>query len=332
MPQELRIIGEAATNHNGNLSTAEKLVDAAVNAGADSVKFQIIYPEGLYLPKIFQNGAYVENEVFQIRRDAMLTDEEYSRLAEYCHAKEIGFGASVFDRRGIALLAALGADYVKLASCDLNNSNLLKAATEIGKKIIISTGMATLGEIEKAVSDIIATGHRDLVIMHCVSVYPCPTEQMNLSFVKTLQQAFGFPVGLSDHSESVVAGAVAVGMGVEWIEKHYTLDRSAKGFDHAHSLDPAGFSKYIADMRSAEIACRRSEIKVGAGESNVKIRARRSLYAARDIEVGEILAETDVLVVRPEGPMSPNDIDMVIGKVCQKAIRQFEPFTLKHIC
>lgn len=327
----VHIIAEAGTNHNGKRSIAEELVDVAVDAGADSVKFQIIYPEGLYLPKLFQDGQYSDNEVFHKRRAMMLSDDDYRSLADYCKEKGIGFSASVFDRRGIDLLDELDVGYIKIASCDLNNSRFLIEAAELGRRLVISTGMASLGEIERAVSDVVTTGNTDIVLMHCVSVYPCPTERMNLGFLGVLKQAFSFPVGLSDHTENNLAGAIAIGMGAEWIEKHFTLDREAEGFDHEYALGPAGLAQFVRDMRAATEACLRQSVKVQSAEATVKNRARRALYAARDIQAGEVLKKKDVLVVRPEGPLKPNDLLLVLGRTAKRLIHQYEPLSLNML-
>ena len=328
MKQDLHIIAEAGTNHNGGREAAERLVDVAVAAGADSVKFQIIYPDGLYLPRVFQIDRYTDNEIFHKRLATMLSDDDYHALAAYCKKIGIGFGASVFDRRGIDLLDQLDASYVKIASCDLNNSRLLIEAAERKRRLVISTGMATLEEIERAVSDVVATGNRDLVLMHCVSVYPCPTERMNLSFLGVLKHAFGFPVGLSDHTENSLAAAMAIGIGAEWIEKHFTLDRRADGFDHAYAMEPADFTQFIRDMRSATEACRKQSVKIQSAEVAVKARARRGIHAAHDIEEGAVLRETDVIVVRPEGPLHPNDLPLILGKAATRKIHQYEPLSL----
>ncbi|MCK5341999.1 MAG: N-acetylneuraminate synthase family protein, partial [Candidatus Heimdallarchaeota archaeon] len=270
MPQKVHIIAEAGTNHNGRYEVAEKLVDVAVGAGANSIKFQIIYPEGLYLPKFFLKGQYVKNNVFCKRAAMMLSDDDYRILANFCKSKDIEFSASVFDHRGIDLLDALDVSYIKIASCDLNNSRLLKEASERGRKMIISTGMSTLEEIEHAVSDVITTGNTDIVLMHCVSVYPCKTERTNLGFIKELKRAFGFPVGLSDHTEQSIAGVIAVAMGVEWIEKQLTLNRKLEGFDHAYAMEPSGFQQFVQDMRAAVEACCQQKIKVQNEEIKVR--------------------------------------------------------------
>lgn len=328
MSSDVHIIAEAGTNHNGRTEVAERLIDVAAGAGADSVKFQIIFPDGLYLPKVYVEGRLTDNAVFQKRLAGMLPNGAFARLADHCRARGIRLSASVFDVRGIDLLCALDAPYLKIASCDLNNSRLLVQAAERGKRLVISTGMATLGEIERAVADVTAAGAEDIVLMHCVSEYPCPTERMNLGFIRTLSAAFGLPVGLSDHTESSLAAAAAVAMGVTWIEKHFTLDRSAEGFDHAYAMEPTGLEQYVRDVRAVSRACVPRPAKVGPGEAHVRTRARRSLYARRALDEGQMVTEADVLVVRPEGPLAPNDIDRVLGRVVRRPISQYEPLSL----
>ncbi|MDP6446204.1 MAG: N-acetylneuraminate synthase family protein, partial [Pirellulaceae bacterium] len=275
----IHIIAEAGTNHNASPHTAEQLIDAAGDCGADSVKFQIIYPEGLYVSKIYRDGVYSDNDVIAVRRAGMLADDDYRRLATYSSGRGVPMSASIFCPQGLALLEELDPPYIKIASCDLNNTRLLKQAAEIGRKLIVSTGMAALGEVERAVADITSTGCTDLVLMHCVSVYPCPTAQTNLGFIRVLQSAFGFPVGLSDHTENSLAAAAAVAMGVSWIEKHYTLNRASSGFDHAYAMEPAMLKNYIDDVRAIESACLPGSAKVGESESTTKLRARRGLFA-----------------------------------------------------
>ena len=312
---KIHIIAEAGNNHNGKLDTAKALVKVAQEAGASSVKFQIIYPEGLYLPKFYQDNKYVRNEVFEKRLESMLTDDEYRELAEYCKRCGIGFSASVFDIRGLRLLEEIGVDYIKLASCDLNNYPFLQKVAETGRRIVLSTGMASLGEIEKAVETITKAGNEDIVLLHCVSVYPCKTEHMNLAFLSTLKSAFGFPVGLSDHTVESIAAVAATALGVNWIEKHFTLDRSQDGFDHAYAMEPVSLRSYIRDVRITEMACQSKREKLIQQEQTVKNRARRSLYSARDIEIGEVVSPEDILIVRPEGPMAPGDLEFILGNL-----------------
>lgn len=323
----VHIIAEAGTNHNGSRETAIRLINVALDARADSVKFQIIYPESLYLPRFYENGRYADNSVFGARARNAMTDEDYRHLANYCNDKGIAFSASVFDSRGLKLIDELQAPYVKIASCDLNNSKLLCEAASLGRKLVVSTGMATLGEIEHAVKSIEGTGNSDLVLMHCVSVYPSRLEAMNLAFLPVLQKAFGFPVGLSDHTEGDTAAAIAVGMGAEWIEKHYTLDHTSPGFDHSYALEPEDLYKFVETVRKAEKACSGRADKITPEEKGTRVRARRALYAARDMEASEVVKESDVLVVRPESTMSPDDLPSILGKKTTRFIHQYEAFS-----
>jgi sialic acid synthase SpsE len=331
MKNKTHVIAEAGTNHNGKLDIALKLIDTAVAASADSVKFQIIHPEELYLPMVYNNGNYIDNEIFYQRKKWMLPDEAYRELAAYCKDKHISFAASVFDKKGVKLVDDMDVEYIKIASCDLNNYRFLKTAAETGRTIIISTGMATLGEIEQAVLACTSTGNNDLVLMHCVSLYPCPLSEMNLRFIDALKACFNFPVGFSDHSQSNLATAIAVSKGVEYVEKHFTLDRSSEGFDHSYSLEPKELVKYVRDIRECESACRHKLNKIGEQENNVKNRARRGLYAACDIEAGKLISCTDVLISRPEGDLKPQDVDLISGKRACRKIHRFEAISIDLI-
>jgi sialic acid synthase SpsE len=320
----LHIIAEAGTNHGGKLELGRRLVDIGAAGGADSIKFQVIYPEGLYLPRFYRDGRYEDSEVYQRRERGQLSDQDLERLAAYSRERRLAFGASVFDRRGLDLLDRLDADYIKIASCDLNHSALLRAAAERGRRLIVSTGMSSLGEIERAVVELSRGGAPELVLMHCVSVYPCPTALMNLGFLEVLHQAFGLPLGLSDHTEEALAATVAVAKGVVWIEKHITYDRAAEGFDHAYAMEPAAFQEYVAQVRRAAEANRVRWPKVGPEEETVKARARRALYAACDLQAGEVLSADQVLVVRPAGPLEPDALPGLLGRPTLRPIRRYE--------
>ena len=268
----VHIIAEAGVNHNGDVDTALRLIDAAKAAGADSVKFQIINPEGLYLPRILTNGNYEDNPAISARRQTMLSDDDYRRLAAYCREQAIGFSASVFDRQGLDLLDELEVPYFKVASTDLDNVAFVREVAERGRRVVLSTGMSTMPEIERTVEAVRATGNRDLVLLHCVSVYPADLSIMRLAFIDELR-ALGYPVGLSDHTQSSIAAAIGVAKGISVLEKHYTLDRAQDGFDHANSLDPAEFERYVGDVRDAEAALDPEMPKVGDAEATTAQRA-----------------------------------------------------------
>lgn len=331
MEPKVHIIAEAGTNHGGDLATALALTEAAAACGADSVKFQIIYPEGLYLPCFLIDGAYQDNQVFRQRALSMLTDEQWGEVARHASRLGLPFSSSVFDRRGLDLLRGLQAPYIKIASCDLNNHGLIKAALDGEATVVLSTGMATLSEIDRTLREVTTGKPGQLVLMHCVSLYPCPPQEMNLSFITTLRQTFGLPVGLSDHTETSLAAGLAVGLGATWIEKHLTLDRRAQGFDHAYAMEPLGFQGFVADVRLAQQACRSMPVKVSEAEAATRQRARRGLYAARDLPEGHQLLEGDLLVVRPESELAPPDLPEVVGKVLTRPLRKYQPLKISML-
>ncbi|MEM6533228.1 MAG: N-acetylneuraminate synthase family protein [Myxococcota bacterium] len=321
----VHVIAEAGTNHDGRVDRGQHLTQIAKDSGADSVKFQVIYPEGLYAETLFVRGEKRPNDVIEQRRRFVLPDDDFRELAAHAQSLGIDLSASVFDSRGLDLLDSVNPPYIKIASCDLNNTPFLREVAQRGRRMVISTGMATLGEVETAVEAVVSEGNSDLVLLHCVSVYPAPSERMNLPFMQTLARAFGFPVGFSDHSQTSVCAVLAVGLGAQWIEKHVTYDRGAEGFDHANAMEADTFAQYIADLRVAEQAMESHVTKVSAAEAEVAQRARRSLVTARDIAAGEVLSPEDVLIVRPSGPLVPGDLPKVVGRKTRRALSKNEP-------
>ncbi len=324
---KIHIIAEAGTNHNGQLQKAKKLADIAKSAQADSIKFQIIYPWGLYLPGDYDYGHYDIKKVIKIREDGMIPDEDYDVLAAYCKEQGISFTASVFDTRGLDLLMKFNPPYIKLASCDLNNVRFIREVAARGKKLVISTGMSTMQDIEFTLETLAKENFTDLVILHCVSVYPAHLEGANVSFVKTLLDEFGFPVGYSDHTGTSHAACMAMAKGATWFEKHFTEDKTQEGFDHAYAMEETGLTDYVSDLRKAEQALIIPENKISDAEYYTRKRARRSLYAKRDLKAGTVLTNDDVLIVRPEGIMNADQIDLIIGKELTVDLKQHAAFS-----
>jgi N,N'-diacetyllegionaminate synthase len=324
------IIAEAGTNHNGVPETAMELVRQAQRAGADSVKFQIINPEGLYVPLLFEEGKAVPNPVIEARRKFMLHDAVYGGIARLAEQVGVDYGASVFDQSGLDLLTQSNPAYVKIASCDLNNLSFLRKVVERIQahpiRLIIATGMSTLKEIEVSLSELTKRGFSNITLLHCVSVYPAEPSQMNLRFIETLSNEFGMPVGLSDHTEGNVCAVAALSLGAVCFEKHITLDRSQPGFDHAYAMEPAMFGRYVSDIRDAWTALQQPPEKIGEAESLVKKRARRSIYAARSMGKGEVISDEDMLIVRPEAFVRADEIDLVRGRRTKWNIERYEPF------
>lgn len=331
MNAHAHIIAEAGVNHNGSLDNAKLLIDVAAEAKADSVKFQIINPYGLYLPGQYNYGHYDIAKVIENRFSTVLTDEEYELLNEYCNQKDIEFSASIFDDQGLSLLKSFNPKYIKIASCDLTNIRLLRSVANTGIKMILSTGMSTLQEIEKTLTELDKIGYHDIVLLHCVSIYPCPLEKTNLQFIKTLQNKFGYDVGLSDHTRTNEAAVVAYAMGCRWFEKHFTYDNDLPGFDHKHAQNEDEFKSYVKSLREIEISLSQKEEKLTSPEKYTAERARRSLYASRDIKQGEVIKDEDVLCVRPSAKMNPNQIDLIVGKKASINIKRYDPFSLEDI-
>lgn len=326
------IIAEAGTNHNGSKEKAKELIDLAARAKADSVKFQIINPWGLYLPGEYSYGHYDIKKVLKLRESTVLSDETYRELAAYCVEQGIGFSSSVFDKKGLDLLCSLNPPYIKIASCDLNNIRFLRQVAETGQKVILSTGMSTLSDVEKSLKEIEKSGSlNNFILLHCVSVYPANLEQTNLTFITILKDTFGLEVGFSDHTGDSRAAVMALALGATWFEKHFTSDRKQEGLDHAYAMEEDGFAQYVQDIRAAEIALEPKEDKISDAERYTRKRARRSLYAARDLAVGEIVTDNDVLCVRPEGLLSADEIDLIVGKSIAVPLKQYEPFTFDNV-
>lgn len=329
--QRVHIVAEAATTHAGSVEAAHRLIDMAKRCGADSVKFQIINPEGLYLPVTWTGETPEPNPAIAMRRGEQLPEGAYRALAAHGRETGIPVSASVFDTAGLALLETLDPPYVKIASTDLDNHGLLRAAAGTGRPLLLSTGMATIDEVAEAVAVVGETGNEALTLLHCTSVYPCPPDLLNMAFMDVLRARFDRPIGFSDHSWTPTAAVMAVAKGAAVIEKHVTLDRTAPGPDNANAMDEDQFRAYVAAIREAEAAMGPREPKVGEAEASVARRARRGIYAARHLKAGEVVTEADLLVVRPAGPATPPDLARLLGRKLEADIPQFRPVTPENV-
>lgn len=325
------IIAEAGVNHNGQIEHAYRLIDIAAKSGADSVKFQIINPYGLYLPGDYAYGHYDIKEVIKNRFSTVLSDDQYLALNEYASSKHILFSSSVFDPQGLDLLDSMNPPYIKIASSDLTNIRFLRQVAEKGKKMILSTGMASLQEIETSLNVLHKSNFTNIVLLHCVSIYPCPLEKSNVAFITTLREAFGYEVGYSDHTRSAHAAVAAYCLGARWFEKHFTFDNELPGFDHKHAQNEEEFTEYIKTIRAFETSINPSDQKLTEAEKYTSERARRSLYAAKTLRPGDIIKDEDVLCVRPSGILNANDIDLIVGQRVARSIDQYSPFSLDDI-
>lgn len=325
----IHIIAEGCTNHDGGEDKAQKLIAAAHETGADSIKFQLIYPEKLYIPKIQENGELIDNPVIAARKKSQLSDDAYVRLSQFAQKTGIPLTASVFDSRGLELLSSFNPPYIKLASCDLNNLPLLAEAAKLAKILVISSGMAELWEIEQALDTVAKNGSAKVVLLHCVSVYPAPLESTNLAVIPMLKERFGVTVGFSDHTLGSTAASAALALGATWFEKHFTLNTSDAGFDHQHSTAPEDFKQYVCTLRGINQALAVKDIKLNEAECQLRPRARRGVYAAKQLPEGHIITPGDLLIVRPEAEFKPDQLDLLVGKKLTQSLKQFEPLQKK---
>lgn len=321
------IIAEAGSNHNGSLEQAKKLIDVAAEAKADAVKFQIFKAESLY-SKYTPEFSYLKGQnTYELIKSIETPREWIKELAEYCKSKNIIFFASPFDFEAIDILDKYVPAF-KIASFEITDLELLKYAAEKGKPMIISTGMANLGEIEDAISAIRSVGNEDIILLHCNSLYPTPVEVVNLKAIETMRTAFKVPVGFSDHTLGIHIPIAAVAMGACMIEKHFTLDRTLPGPDHSFAIEPDELKEMVRCIREVEKA-KGSGIKEKSDleSEEMYVKARRSIHAKVDIPKGTRITRDMLIIKRPGYGIKPKFIDMVVGREAKKDIKEDEWIT-----
>jgi len=321
------IIAEAGVNHNGDLPTAKKLIEAAADAGADYVKFQTFKSESL-VSKFAKKADYqIENtqdaveSQLQMLKKMELSNSQHFELVQYCNNKNISFFSTAFDLESLSFLKELGLNIVKIPSGEITNLPYLRKAAALFKEVIISTGMSSMGEIEEALNVFLQAGilKNDITILHCNTEYPTPMSDVNLNAMLTIQKTFGVKVGYSDHTMGIEVPIAAVALGGTMIEKHFTLDRSLPGPDQLASLEPRELKNMVHSVRNIEKAIGGTGIKEPSESEikNISI-ARKSIVAKSSIQRGERFTEFNITTKRPGMGISPMKWDEVIGKVaCQ---------------
>ncbi|MBI3269702.1 MAG: N-acetylneuraminate synthase [Planctomycetes bacterium] len=328
------IIAEAGVNHNGDVDLAERLVDAARDAGADAVKFQTWITERLVAPDArmaeYQRenlgGAY--RTQFELLKELELGQEAFRRLREHADRQGILFFSTPDEEESADFLDGLGVPLFKLGSAEVTNLPFLRHVARKGKPILLSTGMATLVEVDAAVRAIEEAGHVPLVLLHCVSCYPTRPEDCNLRAMDTLASAFGRPVGFSDHTMGSEVAVAAVARGACVLEKHLTLDVSMPGPDHRASADPREFAAMVRAIRLVEAALGDGVKKPVAAELETRGVVRKAIVALRALQVGERIAEADVGLRRTSGGLDPSQMPLVVGRVVARAVPAGSPITL----
>jgi len=319
------VIAEAGVNHNGDVRLAEKLIDAARAGGADAVKFQSFHAGELVTPGAAKAGYQKrgrkdrEKQLGMLRR-LEIAGDDLRHLAGCAEDSGLMFLSSPFDEKSVEMLDRLGVPGFKIASGELTNSPLLAQIAGKGRPVILSTGMATLGEIEEAIRIVREGGAPGILLLHCVTSYPAPLGGINFRVIPTLRTAFGLPVGFSDHTLGVVAPAVALALGACAIEKHLTLDRGLPGPDHRASLEPAEFGEMVRLLREVESGLGTGVKEIAGEEAELRRIARKSLVAARDIPKGTALGPGMVTAKRPGTGIPPGYLVALLGRRSRVAI------------
>jgi N,N'-diacetyllegionaminate synthase len=308
------VIAEVGINHNGDVKLARETIDAAIRSGADAVKLQTYSTDGFIHP---------ENPIFNAIRSCELTKDEYRELFEYARSK----GGVIFSTpeciADIRFLKSLDPPAMKIAAMDMNYREFVQEAARLGKPVILSTGMSYFHEVANAVRWIEETGNDRIILLHCVSCYPTPPQECNLSVMSVMEAAFGYPTGFSDHTVGFDIPFAAACMGAKVIEKHFTLDQKLPGPDHAGSADPEDLARLVSAMRSYEQAIGDGIKRPSVSEEATRLKKRRSVYAKRDLQKGDILKAEDVNFLTPSVPESQmEDLETFLGRTLKEAVRK----------
>jgi N,N'-diacetyllegionaminate synthase len=330
------IIVEAGVNHNGSIELAQKMIDAAVEAGADAIKFQTFKAEKVvsrYAPKAeYQKKTTTDGESqLEMIKKLELDATAHQTLIDYCKKRNIQFLSTPFDFESIDLLDELGLDIFKIPSGEITNLPYLRKIGVLRKKIVLSTGMATLGDIEDALDVLMEAGtvRENMTVLHCNTEYPTPMQDVNLRAMLTIGAAFpGVQVGYSDHTLGIEVPIAAVAMGATVIEKHFTLDRNMEGPDHKASLEPDELKAMVKAIRNIEKAFGSGIKQASPSELKNKPIARKSIVAARDIKKGEEFTEENLTTKRPGTGISPMRWDEMIGRTAGKNYKTDEIINL----
>jgi N-acetylneuraminate synthase len=313
------LIAEIGVNHNGDVQLAKKMIDAAKFVGADAVKFQTFSASSLVgngTPKVaYQEITTSPDEThYEMIHRLELSYEAHRELKLYCDNSEIEFLSTPYDIESARFLNELGVRFFKTASADLVDLPLQKYIASTGKPAIIATGMATLGEIERVVNLYENLGHQNIILLHCVSNYPCSDASLNMRAMKTLGKAFGLPIGYSDHSVGSLAATISVAMGAKVIEKHFTLDKNMPGPDHRASSTPEEFLELVKEVRRSEKMLGSPRKLCQDEEKQMASVSRKSIVLARNMSAGEVISVNDLALKRPGTGIDSSNLHKIVGK------------------
>lgn len=324
------IIAEAGVNHNGDMGIAKKLIDCAVRAGADAVKFQTFKAERLVLkaakkaPYQLRTNGFKRSQFGMLKR-LELGYDEFQKLKRYCDLRGIEFISTPYDIESVRFLNDIGVNRFKVASADLINKPLIEAVARTKKQIILSIGMATLGEVSRTITFLNTIANKNIVLLHCTTNYPASYGQVNMNVLRMLKDKFCLPIGYSDHTPGIEISIMAVSLGAEFIEKHFTLSHKMKGPDHSASLEPDELVKMIKAIRNVEEAFGSNKKKLTMEEKKNIFFMRRGIHAAKDIEKGQLIKESDIKITRPFDGIEPWFLDCLLSKKTKAVIKKDKP-------
>lgn len=334
------IIAEAGVNHNGDMLMAKKLIDAAVGANVDYVKFQTFKADKLVSLDAkkadYQSKNIGDNDdsQYNMLKKLELSHEDHLELMEYCRQRNIKFFSTAFDVEGVYYLNDLGLELFKVPSGEITNYPYLKAIASFNKPVILSTGMCTEAEIKDAVEVFIAEGlsKEKISILHCNTEYPTPMKDVNLKAMLSIKRDFNVEVGYSDHTLGIEVPIAAVALGAKIIEKHFTLDRTLPGPDHVASLEPNELKEMVKAIRNIELAIGGSGIKEPSESEmkNIAI-ARKSIHLNKDLQKGYIITDEDIIALRPGDGISPMEWNSIVGKKLTADKNKFDKLSLSDI-
>nr|WP_303183125.1 N-acetylneuraminate synthase [Lachnoclostridium phocaeense] len=323
------IIAEAGVNHNGNFELAKKMVDAAKEAGADYVKFQTFNPKKL-VSKYAEKAEYQKKTTgsdetqLQMLQKLTLTEDNFLSLRDYCMEVGIGFISTPFDLDSIVFLETFDMDFWKVPSGEVTNLPYLEAIARTKRKVVMSTGMCDINEIQDAIEVLEKNGTTDITLLHCNTQYPTPYEHVNLSAMNSIRDALHKEVGYSDHTQGIEIPIAAVAMGATVIEKHFTLDKNMEGPDHKASLNPSELQQMVVAIRNIEQAIGNGLKEPSSSEMANKGVARKSIVANKSIKQGEVFSEKNLTTKRPGTGISPMKWYDVIGKIASRDFSEDE--------
>ena len=320
--QPVFVVAEAGVNHNGSFKIAKKLIEEAKNSGADAIKFQTFKANDL---------ASKKSKWFNVFKKLELQDNEFVELNDYAKQNKIMFFSAPFSFEAVDLLIKLKVKAIKIASGDLTNIPLIKYAASKKKTMIVSTGMGNLNEIKEAIVAIKSVKNKNIILMHSVSSYPTPINDVNLNSISLLEKKFSCPVGYSDNGENMTVPIVAVSLGAKIIEKHFTLNKKMKGPDHSMSSDPKQFKKLVSEIHEIEQMFGDGVKKCQKSELENLVGARRSITAKTDLFKNSIINKENITFKRPASGIEPKFFDKILGKKIQRKIKADDAIKWKDL-